>query len=157
MLLSHFEEAPIFDFVPTNKTVIEGSNVFWRCHADTQPNGIQYTWIFRDRPIKTTETGLRVEIKEGDLSLRAVRKSDRGWYVCKAHSPSGEQSKVSAFLDVLCFSVQTSELFKFISIVLVSIASEQVLERTVLNFMICRDKVTTSYEQFGISVAIIVA
>ncbi|KAK6766724.1 hypothetical protein RB195_026169 [Necator americanus] len=96
-----FSKAPIFDFVPTNKTVIEGSNVFWRCHADTQPNGIQYTWIFRDRPIKTTETGLRVEIKEGDLSLRAVRKSDRGWYVCKAHSPSGEQSKVSAFLDVL--------------------------------------------------------
>ncbi|KIH58621.1 immunoglobulin domain protein, partial [Ancylostoma duodenale] len=114
-----FSKVPTFDFVPTNKTVVEGSNVFWRCHVDAQPTGILYTWIFRDRPIKTTETGLRVDIKVtcktdemkevcrafifegGDLSLRDVRKYDRGWYVCNAHSPSGEQSQASAYLDVL--------------------------------------------------------
>ncbi|KAL6723073.1 hypothetical protein Aduo_018117 [Ancylostoma duodenale] len=96
-----FSKVPTFDFVPTNKTVVEGSNVFWRCHVDAQPTGILYTWIFRDRPIKTTETGLRVDIKGGDLSLRDVRKYDRGWYVCNAHSPSGEQSQASAYLDVL--------------------------------------------------------
>ncbi|WKY15647.1 hypothetical protein Q1695_000828 [Nippostrongylus brasiliensis] len=95
-----FSRTPTFDFVPTNKTVIEGSNLFWRCHADAKPSGIQYSWTFHDRPIKTTETGLRVLIKDGDLSLRDVRKHDRGWYTCSASSPSGEQSHASAFLDV---------------------------------------------------------
>ncbi|KAK6032806.1 immunoglobulin domain protein, partial [Ostertagia ostertagi] len=103
---SHFElkfsKKPSFDFVPSNKTVVEGSNVFWRCHVDAPPSGIQYSWMFRDRPIKTTETGLRSEIKDGDLSLRDVRKHDGGWYVCMASNPSGEQSQASAFLDVLC-------------------------------------------------------
>lgn len=53
----------LFDFIPTNKTVIEGSNVFWHCHANAQPERIRYTWSFQQKPVKTTQTGLRAEIK----------------------------------------------------------------------------------------------
>ncbi|VDM63746.1 unnamed protein product [Angiostrongylus costaricensis] len=57
--------------------------------------------MFRDRPIKTTETGLKINIKEGDLSITDVNKHDSGWYVCWATSPSGTPARASAFLDVL--------------------------------------------------------
>ncbi|VDK56672.1 unnamed protein product [Cylicostephanus goldi] len=111
-------EVPTFDFVPTNKTVVQGSNVFWRCHADAQSENVHYSWTFAGRLVKTTETGLRAEVKvsisgnshgnhedlfeEGDFSLRDVKKEDRGYYECIAQSPSGERSRASAFLDVLC-------------------------------------------------------
>ncbi|CAJ0610483.1 unnamed protein product [Cylicocyclus nassatus] len=96
-----FSKVPTFDFVPTNKTVVQGSNVFWRCQADAQSENVHYSWTFGGQPVKTTETGLRAEVKEGDFSLRDVRKEDRGYYECIAQSPSGERSQVSAFLDVL--------------------------------------------------------
>ncbi|VDM75909.1 unnamed protein product [Strongylus vulgaris] len=96
MIYKSFLEVPTFDFVPTNKTVVQGSNVFWRCHADAQPSAVRYTWTFGDRP-NISETFF----KEGDFSLRDARKDDRGWYECVARGPSGEQSKASAFLDVL--------------------------------------------------------
>lgn len=41
-------------------------------------------------------------LQDGDLFLRNVRKLDSGWYVCAALDPSGEQSRTSAFLNVLC-------------------------------------------------------
>lgn len=78
--------------------------------------------MFNDRPVKATHTGLRVDLKvkcsprlqlialytrsdvfkDGDLTLRDVQKRDRGWYLCSASNPSGEQSQSSAYLDVLC-------------------------------------------------------
>ncbi|VDP40246.1 unnamed protein product, partial [Heligmosomoides polygyrus] len=96
-----FSKVLTFDFVPTNQTVVEGSNVFWRCHANSPPSTIQYSWMFNDRPVKATHTGLRVDLKDGDLTLRDVQKRDRGWYLCSASNPSGEQSQSSAYLDVL--------------------------------------------------------
>uniref|UniRef100_A0A7I5EER5 Down syndrome cell adhesion molecule-like protein Dscam2 n=1 Tax=Haemonchus contortus TaxID=6289 RepID=A0A7I5EER5_HAECO len=96
-----FSRKPLFDHMPSNKSAVEGSNVFWRCHVDAPLSGVQYFWMFQDRPIRTTQTGLRSEMKDGDLFLRNVRKLDSGWYVCAALDPSGEQSRTSAFLNVL--------------------------------------------------------
>uniref|UniRef100_A0A1I7WGL9 Ig-like domain-containing protein n=1 Tax=Heterorhabditis bacteriophora TaxID=37862 RepID=A0A1I7WGL9_HETBA len=96
-----FSKAITFNFVPTNKTVIEGSNVFWHCHANAQPEKITYNWVFQERAIKTTQAGLRADIKDGDLSLQDVRKTDRGWYRCEVTNSLGDLSQSSAYLDVL--------------------------------------------------------
>ncbi|KAK6766723.1 hypothetical protein RB195_026169 [Necator americanus] len=81
-----------------------GDSLSIECKADGVPPP-EITWTKKEKIVSTGPvlniTKLEKHHEEGDLSLRAVRKSDRGWYVCKAHSPSGEQSKVSAFLDVL--------------------------------------------------------
>ncbi|PIC18724.1 hypothetical protein B9Z55_024519 [Caenorhabditis nigoni] len=95
-----FSKATSLDLVPLNKTVIEGSNVFWHCHANSQATSISYSWFFEKKPIKTTPLGLRSNIRSGDLSLQDVRKSDSGWYTCEAKNPTGETTSSTAYLQV---------------------------------------------------------
>ncbi|NP_001362088.1 B-cell receptor CD22-like [Caenorhabditis elegans] len=95
-----FTKATILDLIPLNKTVIEGSNVFWHCHANAQATAISYSWLFEKKPIKTTSLGLRSNIRSGDLSLQDVRKSDSGWYTCEAKNSAGETTSSTAYLHV---------------------------------------------------------
>ncbi|CAL2050287.1 unnamed protein product [Caenorhabditis brenneri] len=95
-----FSRATSLDLVPLNKTVIEGSNVFWHCHASSQSTAISYSWYFEKKPIKTTPLGLRSNIRSGDLSLQDVRKTDSGWYTCEAKNPAGETTSSTAYLQV---------------------------------------------------------
>ncbi|CAI2357245.1 unnamed protein product [Caenorhabditis sp. 36 PRJEB53466] len=95
-----FSRATTLDLVPLNKTVIEGSNVFWHCHANSQPAAISYSWLFESKPIKTTFLGLRANIRSGDLSLQDVRKTDSGWYTCEAKNSGGETTSSTAYLQV---------------------------------------------------------
>lgn len=47
----------------SNKTVIEGSSVFWHCDAFGYPSNITYQW-FKDKiPIISLELGLRSHIQ----------------------------------------------------------------------------------------------
>ncbi|CAI5456301.1 unnamed protein product [Caenorhabditis angaria] len=96
-----FTKATTLDLIPTNKTVVKGSNVFWHCHANSQPGTIVYSWLYDKKPIKTTSAGLRANIRNGDLSLQDVRKTDTGWYSCEARNQDGETSSTMAFLQVL--------------------------------------------------------
>ncbi|CAD6185421.1 unnamed protein product [Caenorhabditis auriculariae] len=95
-----FTKATTLDLVPTNKTVVEGANIFWHCHANNQPEAIVYNWLFENKPIKTTPAGLRASIRTGDLSLQDVRKTDSGWYTCEVRNSRGEMTHSSAFLHV---------------------------------------------------------
>ncbi|KJH47548.1 immunoglobulin domain protein [Dictyocaulus viviparus] len=93
-----FSKLPKFILFPTNQTVLEGSDVLWRCRADGyQSNALRYSWMFSDRPIKTTSTGARVDMKEdGDISITNIRKKDRGWYSCCVLGPSDEKAQTGA-------------------------------------------------------------
>uniref|UniRef100_A0A1I7TJ61 Down syndrome cell adhesion molecule-like protein 1 n=1 Tax=Caenorhabditis tropicalis TaxID=1561998 RepID=A0A1I7TJ61_9PELO len=95
-----FSRATSLDLIPLNKTVIEGSNVFWHCHASSQSTSISYSWFFEKKPIKTTPLGLRSNIRSGDLSLQDVRKTDSGWYTCEAKNAMGESTSSTAYLQV---------------------------------------------------------
>ncbi|PAV70427.1 hypothetical protein WR25_18940 [Diploscapter pachys] len=96
-----FSKPASFDISPVNKTIIEGSNLLWHCHASSLPERITYNWYFDKKNVKTTAVGLRVTIRDGDLMLSNVQKSDRGWYSCEVTDSRGQASSASAFLDVL--------------------------------------------------------
>ncbi|CAB3399416.1 unnamed protein product [Caenorhabditis bovis] len=96
-----FTRETTLDLVPINKTVMEGSNLFWHCHANSNPGTIVYSWLFEKKQIKTTPAGLRANIRNGDLSLQDVRKTDAGWYTCEAKNGHGDIVSSSAHLEVL--------------------------------------------------------
>uniref|UniRef100_A0A914Y3H9 Ig-like domain-containing protein n=1 Tax=Panagrolaimus superbus TaxID=310955 RepID=A0A914Y3H9_9BILA len=84
----------------SNKTVIEGSSVFWHCDALGYPSNITYQW-FKDKiPIISLELGLRSHIQEGEFGISSVNKNDIGWYTCEANNGFETSAKSTAFLDV---------------------------------------------------------
>lgn len=61
--LTPISEEPQLDYELSNKTVVEGSSVFWKCSAHARPNNILYHWTQNGRPVNNLEIGLRGHIQ----------------------------------------------------------------------------------------------
>ncbi|CAD5221078.1 unnamed protein product [Bursaphelenchus xylophilus] len=98
--LLHFSQGPIIDYPLTNKTVIEGSNVFWHCAASANPQNMTYRWTKEGVAINTIALGLRAHVQDADFGISKVHREDEGWYECEVSNGFPPSAKSSAFLSV---------------------------------------------------------
>ncbi|XP_028413448.1 tyrosine-protein phosphatase Lar-like isoform X5 [Dendronephthya gigantea] len=91
---------PVFNRKPENKTVKEGSmNVSFNCNATSFPTP-KLAWLKDGKVIKQNSTNFVLSKDMGTLTIRKVRKSDAGLYVCNATNEV-KSVAVDAYLNVL--------------------------------------------------------
>ncbi|CAJ0919812.1 unnamed protein product, partial [Mesorhabditis belari] len=95
-----FAKPTTIDYAPSNKTVNEGANVFWNCHASAFPENVTYSWKYNGKPIRTTDVGLRATVQEAELSISPIRPTDTGWYACEADNRISKPATSKAYLQV---------------------------------------------------------
>ncbi|KAI6201344.1 hypothetical protein M3Y96_00831800 [Aphelenchoides besseyi] len=93
-------DQPVLDYELSNKTVIEGGNVVWRCSAHGKPSKITYHWSKEGMSINTLDLAQRAHIQNGEFGIINVKRTDSGFYECEAGN--GENAvKTRAYLNVL--------------------------------------------------------
>ena len=81
------------DQAPSNKTIVEGSNVTLHCNATGSPAS-NITW---------TKDGSPTVLHEGEeYVISNISRQQHGNYKCTAWNGVGEQSKTSFSINVLC-------------------------------------------------------
>lgn len=81
------------DQAPSNKTIVEGSNVTLHCNATGSPAS-NITW---------TKDGSPTALHEGEkYAISNISRQQYGNYKCTAWNGVGEQSKTSFSINVLC-------------------------------------------------------
>ena len=81
------------DQAPSNKTIVEGSNVTLHCNATGSPAS-NITW---------TKDGSPTALHEGEqYAISNISQKQHGNYKCTAWNGVGEQSKTSFSINVLC-------------------------------------------------------
>ena len=85
------------DQAPSNKTIVEGSNVTLHCNATGSPAS-NITW---------TKDGSPTALHEGEqYAISNISRQQHGNYKCTAWNGVGEQSKTSFSINVLCKQFQ---------------------------------------------------
>ena len=87
---SLISDPPSFTSRPSNQTVIEGTNVTFRCSASGNPHP-DISWL------KDGKT-----VAEGDTLSLETSKNDSGKYWCLAKNGVGETINTTVYLDVQC-------------------------------------------------------
>ena len=95
------------DQAPSNKTIVEGSNVTLHCNATGSPAS-NITW---------TKDGSPTVLHEGEeYAISNISRQQHGNYKCTAWNGVGEQSKTSFSINVLCKQFEASFFFLHVTV-----------------------------------------
>ncbi|XP_072048855.1 cell adhesion molecule Dscam2-like [Amphiura filiformis] len=85
------QRAPVLTATPSDKTVVEGGSVFFRCRAEGNP-AAQISWRRFDGTELMSDAKHSV-YGNGDLMISNIEKQQEGQYTCTARNALGEVSQ----------------------------------------------------------------
>lgn len=81
-----------------NLTLLEGKDVVFRCPVQGVPQPT-INWYFKGQRVVPSDT-LKVDPKQGTLTIIEITKEENGPYVCVATNSAGQDTMVSFVVTV---------------------------------------------------------